>query len=566
MGFWWFGRKSAPADMRPFVPAWLNSAEAEEGFARFLTFEVVADEAPPTIAAIVADASRGVIACDAAEEIGGYAAYGQSIKAAIQPVIGSYGVDLFDDGSVVRGPLPTAVTVVGDADLGNSADGERAPKIRREQLPSRDLPAALRFSYYDPARDYQTAEARASAGEQSGNEEQRELPAVLNTDAARSLVEQSLARAWASRDKLTLRLSPSSLVLEPGAKLQLALSPSRWTIERCTIDSFVVVAELRPSWRPSAAVPGDPGRIVSANDVVAGELSLALFDVPDVLEQSVSVPTLLLAASTPTRGWARRSVAVGLPQQSATIQAPSRKAVLGQALDVLAGSEPYLMDMIGSVEVELIDKDQWLVSCDDEALANGANLAALGSELLQFGHAVPTGPGRFRLSRFLRGRGATEWAASVHGTGEAFALVDSSSLRAVPVPVWWTGATVTASALNSSGASCIVGAESLRPLAPVRLQAEVQTNGDLALSWTRRSRRGWSWIDQVDTPVGEGREHYRVTFVGPSASAELSSDQSAITVAASELVIVGAGPVTVQVVQVGDFGVSRPAECILNLP
>jgi hypothetical protein len=34
MGFWWFGRKSAPPDMRPFVPAWLSTAEAEEGFAR----------------------------------------------------------------------------------------------------------------------------------------------------------------------------------------------------------------------------------------------------------------------------------------------------------------------------------------------------------------------------------------------------------------------------------------------------------------------------------------------------------------------------------------------------
>ena len=31
---WWFGRKSAPSDMRPFVPAWLTTAEAEEGFAR----------------------------------------------------------------------------------------------------------------------------------------------------------------------------------------------------------------------------------------------------------------------------------------------------------------------------------------------------------------------------------------------------------------------------------------------------------------------------------------------------------------------------------------------------
>jgi hypothetical protein len=31
---WWFGRKSAPADARPFVPAWLKSADEEVGFAR----------------------------------------------------------------------------------------------------------------------------------------------------------------------------------------------------------------------------------------------------------------------------------------------------------------------------------------------------------------------------------------------------------------------------------------------------------------------------------------------------------------------------------------------------
>jgi HK97 family phage portal protein len=31
---WWFGRKSAPADARPIVPAWLKDISAEEGFAR----------------------------------------------------------------------------------------------------------------------------------------------------------------------------------------------------------------------------------------------------------------------------------------------------------------------------------------------------------------------------------------------------------------------------------------------------------------------------------------------------------------------------------------------------
>jgi phage portal protein BeeE len=31
---WWFGRKSAPADARPFVPAWLQTDATEVGFAR----------------------------------------------------------------------------------------------------------------------------------------------------------------------------------------------------------------------------------------------------------------------------------------------------------------------------------------------------------------------------------------------------------------------------------------------------------------------------------------------------------------------------------------------------
>jgi HK97 family phage portal protein len=31
---WWFGRKSAPADARPFVPAWLHNDATEVGFAR----------------------------------------------------------------------------------------------------------------------------------------------------------------------------------------------------------------------------------------------------------------------------------------------------------------------------------------------------------------------------------------------------------------------------------------------------------------------------------------------------------------------------------------------------
>ena len=39
---WWFGRKSAPADVRPFVPTWLSTDSAEAGFAR--SYDVQFDE------------------------------------------------------------------------------------------------------------------------------------------------------------------------------------------------------------------------------------------------------------------------------------------------------------------------------------------------------------------------------------------------------------------------------------------------------------------------------------------------------------------------------------------
>jgi hypothetical protein len=48
---WWFGRKSAPADARPFVPAWLNNDSQEEGFARSAEGMVLHERTSGTAAA-----------------------------------------------------------------------------------------------------------------------------------------------------------------------------------------------------------------------------------------------------------------------------------------------------------------------------------------------------------------------------------------------------------------------------------------------------------------------------------------------------------------------------------
>ena len=108
------------------------------------------------------------------------------------------------------------------------------------------LPAVVRISYYDPARDFQSGEARASALEQSGREERIEVAAVLAADDAKALAHEIIARRWSKREMVTLRLPPAFLDMEPGEEIQLPLSPQNWTVEKCTIDAFVVIAELSP--------------------------------------------------------------------------------------------------------------------------------------------------------------------------------------------------------------------------------------------------------------------------------------------------------------------------------
>jgi hypothetical protein len=111
-----------------------------------------------------------------------------------------------------------------------------------------------------------------------------------------------------------------------------------------------------------------------------------------------------------------------------------------------------------------------------------------------------------------------------------------------------------------------MAAEGLKPLSPVVLQADWQTNGDLWLNWTRRSRCGFAWIDEVDAPLGEAREEYRVKIVSSAATIEWPVEAPALMVAAADIASLGSGPATIKVRQVGDWAASHDAQASITLP
>lgn len=531
-----------------------------------MTFEIIADPGPPAISTILADASGGAIASDASHKIIGYAAYGRSVSAAVQPLVDCFDVVLFDDGSTLRPPLdPTPVAISSD-DLGNSADGKKTSKIERQRLPAASVPSTLRLTYYDPDRDYQSGEARAIADEQDNNEAQQELPAVLSASDAKALVQQMLARQWSARDTVTLRLPPAYLPLEPGSAVEIDLAPESWIVDKATIDGFVAVVDLRPLWQPVAALVGEPGRIVVNSDIIEAPTSLALFEAPNIGDSQAAGPTVLIAASSSSTGWSLRPLTVSSSGQSFLTQTAARKSIFGRSLSVLSDSASELIDDSNSVDVELVDQQQWLTSCDDDAFADGLNLALLGGELVQFGEVSALGNGQFRLRHLLRGRFGTEWGSGGHSVGESFCVIDSEALRPLSLPIWMRGSTLAAVDRNGSSASLTFGAESVRPLAPINLAGELQTNGELILSWTRRSRSGFAWVDEIDAPLGESREEYSVTITGAANIVQLTAGEPSLLVASPDVSALGAGAATIEVRQVGDWAASRPVQLTIELP
>ena len=478
----------------------------------------------------------------------------------------SFGVDLFDDGEVLRPPTPSTPSAIATDELGNSAEERPVPRIQREQIPARAVPAALRLTYHDPARDYQTGEARASAGEQSGRRDAARYPGVFTAGDAKARAQEMLARAWSSRDRLTLHLPPGKMLLEPGSEIDLPLAPSRWKLETITIEGFVPIAQLSPAAFSGAALPADAGRIVSNPDSVAGTLSIALLDIPNVLGFASTEPTLVLAASATGNGWKRHPVEIEFAGQRIATQTARGKSLLGHALTALGPGATDLIDEQNGVEIELIDRDQWLTNCNDEALAAGENLAILGTEIIQFGSVDPLGDGRFRLGKLLRGRGGTEWACAVHGVGDVFCLVRTGTLQPIMLPTWSLGATISASADGVVSTSTLLEGEALRPLSPVNLTAQRQPNGDLSVAWTRRSRQGFAWVDGTDAPLGETREQYRVVISGSQNQLESIVDEPAMVLADAVVRGLGSGPALIDVRQVGDLIASRPIQISINLP
>jgi hypothetical protein len=537
-----------------------------------LTFEIVADDAMIEVGALTEMLSGGLVEAGATPALGGYAASGDSISGAIEPLLALMPLSITEADGALRVAMTSGTPVsVPAGDMGAAAGG--APgRTEISRRASGLTPGTVSIAYHDPARDYQTGLQRATRNLPGAKAESRALPASLSASAAKGLADYRLRSLWSARETAKLRISWRRCTLRPGQVLALEGEGGLWKVERWTLDRMVVSLDLVrvPGGRPQD-IAASPGRSAEEDDLPPGETRLIVADLPLGEEEARTKPLLLAAAAGTSTGW-RQAELIASFSEGATWEAAGTIAAASAMGHLVAAPSPAgaaLIDTVNRIDVELLNQSMWLESCSDDAFAAGANLALIGSELIQFGLAEPIGERRFRLSRLLRGRRGTEWAA-LHQEGETFVLIDRAALLALEPPAGMLGGTVRLVAQGIGDAEgveagCAVTGEAIRPPAPVHVRAERRPDGALLLSWTRRSRTGWFWLDGSDAPLGEEREMYELRLSGPGFDRRIVLLEPRHLYNAADHAMDGhPAALNVEIVQIGTLARSRAASFTYN--
>ena len=61
-----------------------------------------------------------------------------------------------------------------------------------------------------------------------------------------------------------------------------------------------------------------------------------------------------------------------------------------------------------------------------------------------------------------------------------------------------------------------VAFNALKPLSPAHLRAVRLANGDVRITWIRRTRRNGEWLDGADVPLGEECACYELEVLDPA--------------------------------------------------
>lgn len=471
-----------------------------------------------------------------------------SIRSALQPLRSAFPFDAVQSGYQLKF-VPRGTASVATVDIAELGVDEQLPQSREMDG---QLPAHLSVQYLDAARNYDANEQFAQRiNTEAVNDSELELAIVMTASQAAQAAERLLSVAWLERISFgPFQLPQTYRHLEPADVITVDAGYAQYELRLPEV-SYNADGTLTCSGLPNSAAVYV--RAASSDETpseqtigLAGESLFVPLDIPVIDETIQDEPGFVGAMTGYTGGWpgavAMQSVDGG--QTWAEIQAYDGKASVGYARGALAANSGSLIDESVLV-VDLIGGT--LEGVSEAQMLAGTNWAAYGAdgrwEIVRFRDAALQADGSYAVSGLKRGDRGTEWATGMHQAGDLFISLDDGDLAAIGMPVesigvssTWRGVTAGDTVDSSSDVPFAYRGVNLECLSPVYPDSSRNGSGDLALSWTRRSRLSSSWwATGTAAPLGEASEAYEVDILnGSMVVRTIASNTPSITYTAAQ--------------------------------
>ena len=506
----------------------------------------------------------------------------ESPRASISTLARHFGFDAVESEGRIRFLMrgrDACATITPDSMVApTSAQGEVMELTRAQET---ELPQALKWQVARADEDYDAAQVEARRITVDTTRISAEsFPMAIPPEEADRRCRRALMEAWVGRESALFRLPPSRLALDPCDVILLD-HDGRLTEMRLV---SIADSDLRSvdAVRQDRAVydlpPGEARPATLPTPTIFSAPDIVILDLPQLREDQPAHRPLIAAHAKPWPGEIAiyRSAATDGFTLLTTLNTRARMGVL--AADFHAGPIA-LFDQRNALVLDLYSGT--LESVTDLALFGGANALAIETgpdqwEIVQAGTAELIAPGRYRLTRLLRGQRGTDGAMRHTVTTGARVVVLDTAL--VPLPTseadlglpwnWRIGPASRPPSDDSFVATSFTPqGTGLRPFRPAHLRAARQADGAIAFSWIRRSRdlAADSWV-LPEVPLGEEVEAYDLELRNTSGAlirTVAGLDRPAFTYSAQMIAqdLASLAPrFTVRVFQIGRLGRGTAAE------
>ena len=424
----------------------------------------------------------------------------------------------------------------GAYDASQSTDPSKCPpSISSTRSQDEDLPRSIRLHYIATSRDYEDAEQDSPFRETKAiNDVDITLPLCLGDTQAAQCAEVLWADSWAARNAHTLSVDQAWLALDAGDCIGVPVDGvmQRLRIANETTASAVLrklscVRDAEGAYI-SFAVASAPLRVPQTLQFI-GPASFELLDLPCLVDGD-SDPGFYIAAqrAAGVGSWTGatfyKSIDGGVT--FTTLMALVNEATMGTLNAAVPASEAFTWDDVSVITVNVPASASFMGTTDANVLG-GANAAAMGAdgrwEIVQFGTATQVSATQWQLTHLLRGRRGTEHVIGTSEVGDSFVLITGDLGRVVLQTTeigalrTYKGVSIGAGFATGTNQNFAGHAQALVPFSPVDATAHRLSDGDILISWFRRSRLGRTLMSGVDIPLGETSEAFQVDIVDASS-------------------------------------------------